>query len=66
MDGQVPVAYATKHGATVEIASKIGQVVHSNGLKAEVVQAGQINNIHPYDAVVLGSAMYAGQWRSEA
>ncbi|NIV34623.1 MAG: flavodoxin [Anaerolineae bacterium] len=66
MDGQVLVAYATKHGATEGIADKVGQSLRDNGLKAEVIPVGQIGDLHPYEAVVLGSAVYAGQWRNEA
>ena len=66
MDARVLVAYATKHGATGEIAAKIGQVLDQAGLDADVLPADQVSNLAPYDAVVLGSAVYAGQWRKEA
>jgi menaquinone-dependent protoporphyrinogen IX oxidase len=31
MDGRVLVAYATKYGATAEIAEKIGEVIRETG-----------------------------------
>lgn len=66
MDVQVLVAYATKYGATAEIAEKIGQVLRGAGLRADVLPADRVSDLTPYQAVVLGSAVYAGRWRKEA
>ena len=66
MDIQVLVAYATKYGATAEIPEKIGQVLRQAGLRADVLPADRVSDLTPYKAVVLGSAVYAGQWRKEA
>jgi menaquinone-dependent protoporphyrinogen oxidase len=66
MDKQVLVAYATKYGATGEIAEKIGQTLHQAGLRAEVLPAENVSDLTSYDAVVLGSAVYIGKWRKEA
>jgi menaquinone-dependent protoporphyrinogen oxidase len=65
MDIQVLVAYATKHGATAEIAEKIGQVLRQAGLPTDVLPADRVSDLTPYNAVVLGSAVYIGQWRKE-
>jgi menaquinone-dependent protoporphyrinogen oxidase len=66
MDGQVLVAYATKYGATGEIAEKIGQVLRQAGLDADVLPVEQVSDLTPYKGVVLGSAVYIGRWRKEA
>jgi menaquinone-dependent protoporphyrinogen oxidase len=66
MDVQVLVAYGTKYGATAEIAEKIGQMLREAGLRADVLPADRVGDLTPYQAVVLGSAVYAGQWRKEA
>ena len=66
MDVQVLVAYATKYGATAEIAEKIGQALRGAGLSADVLPADRVSDLTPYQAVVLGSAVYIGQWRKEA
>jgi len=66
MDKQVLVAYATKYGATAEIAEKIGQVLRQAGLTADVLPADRVGDVSDYRAVVLGSAVYVGQWRKEA
>ncbi|HKZ83736.1 MAG TPA: flavodoxin domain-containing protein [Anaerolineae bacterium] len=66
MDKRILVAYASKHGATEEIAEKIGQVLRQAGLRADVLPADRVSDVTPYQAVVFGSAVYAGQWRQEA
>jgi menaquinone-dependent protoporphyrinogen oxidase len=66
MDSQVLVTYATKYGATAEIAEKIGQVLRQAGLQVDVLPADRVGDLSPYKAVVLGSAVYIGQWRKEA
>ncbi len=60
------MAYATKHGATAEIAEKIGQVLREAGLRTDVLPTDRVSDLTPYQAVVLGSAVYIGQWRKEA
>jgi menaquinone-dependent protoporphyrinogen oxidase len=66
MDKQVLVAYATKYGATAEIAEKIGEVLRQAGLPADVLPTDRVGDLSAYQAVVLGSAVYIGQWRKEA
>ena len=66
MSKQVLVTYATKYGATAEIAEKIGQVLQKEGLAADVVPVKKMKDLSPYSAVVLGSAVYIGRWRKEA
>jgi menaquinone-dependent protoporphyrinogen oxidase len=66
MNDQVLVVYATKYGATAEIAEKIGEVLLQAGLRADVLPADSVSDLSPYKAVVLGSAVYIGQWRKEA
>ena len=66
MSYRVLVAYASKYGSTAEIAKKIGEVLNKAGLVADVLPAEQVDDVTRYDAVVLGSAVYAGAWRKEA
>ena len=66
MDMRVLVTYATKYGATAEIAEKIGQVLRQAGLQADVLPADRVGDLSPYKAVVLGSAVYIGQWQKKA
>ena len=66
MDSKVLVAYGTKYGATAGIADKIGETLREAGLQADVFSADKVADLAPYGAVVLGSGVYAGQWRKEA
>jgi menaquinone-dependent protoporphyrinogen oxidase len=66
MDNQVLVTYATKYGATAEIAEKIGQVLSQAGLRTDVLPTDRVSELSPYKAVVLGSAVYIGRWRKDA
>lgn len=66
MTDGVLVAYASKHGSTGEIAQQIGAVLRDAGLSVVVAPVGEATDLTPYSAVVLGSAVYMGRWRSEA
>ena len=66
MDDQVLVAYATKYGATKEIAEEIGNVLRQAGLLTDVLPVNKVRDLNPYRAVILGSAVYIGRWRKEA
>jgi menaquinone-dependent protoporphyrinogen oxidase len=66
MDQPVLVAYATRYGATREIAETIGETLRQQGLRVEVRAVEQVGDVAGFGAVVLGSAVYAGQWRTEA
>jgi menaquinone-dependent protoporphyrinogen oxidase len=61
MEIRVLVAYASKYGATAEIAEKIGQVLRQAGLQVDVSPVNHISDLTPYRAIVLGSAIYMGQ-----
>ncbi len=62
----VLVTYASKYGATVEIAQKIGEVLRQSSLDVSVLPTEKVRDMSSYDAVVLGSAVYAGHWLKEA
>ncbi|MCJ7567988.1 MAG: flavodoxin domain-containing protein [Anaerolineales bacterium] len=66
MDTRILVTYATKYGATAEIAEKIGQVILQAGLPTDILPTDRVSDLAPYEAIVLGSAVYVGQWRKEA
>jgi menaquinone-dependent protoporphyrinogen oxidase len=66
MDIRVLVTYATKYGATAEIAERIGEVLRQAGLQTDVLPADRVGDLSSYKAVVLGSAVYIGQWQKKA
>jgi menaquinone-dependent protoporphyrinogen oxidase len=63
---RILVTAATKYGATGEIAQAIGAVLSERGLDTTVVPPEQVQGLDDYDAVVLGSAVYAGHWLQPA
>src|SRR5512132_865621 len=63
---RVLVTAATRHGATAEIAAAIGEVLADRGLDPTVAAPEQVEGVDGYDAVVLGSAVYAGHWLKPA
>jgi menaquinone-dependent protoporphyrinogen oxidase len=66
MDQKVLIAYATKYGATAEIARRLGETLKGEGLSVEVLPVKKASAPDQYTAVVLGSAVYIGSWRKEA
>ncbi len=66
MSKKILVTYASKYGATKEIAEKIGAVLHQSGLQVNVLPADGKLDPAAYQAVILGSAVYIGKWQKEA
>src|SRR5512139_3080934 len=60
------VAYASKHGSTQGIAEHIARRLTERGLSVEVRPAEAVADLGVPDAVILGSAVYAGSWMKEA
>lgn len=62
----VLVAYASKRGSTAEIAETIAATLRREGLGVCLERAEDVESLDPYDAVVLGSAVYMKRWRGDA
>jgi menaquinone-dependent protoporphyrinogen oxidase len=62
----VLVAAASKHGATDEIAERIGADLAERGLDVDVKKLEEVADLGGYEAFVLGSAVYLGNWLKEA
>jgi len=62
----VLVAFATKHGSTGEIAAAIDSTLRDSALEAALCRARDVSTLAPYDAVVLGSALYSAHWQRDA
>ncbi len=63
MKNSILVAFATKHGATAE---RIAAVLEKQGFTADLKPANDVRDVSDYAAVVIGSAVYMGQWRRSA
>jgi len=62
----VLVAYSSKRGSTGEIAETLAATLRREGLSVCLEPAEEVRSLEPYDAVVLGSAVYMKRWRGEA
>ena len=60
------VAYGSKHGSTQEVALAIAQRLRKKGLEVELRRAAEVEDVTPFDGVVLGGALYFGRWHQEA
>ncbi|HET8523708.1 MAG TPA: flavodoxin domain-containing protein [Thermomicrobiales bacterium] len=60
------IAVATKHGSTHGIGEAIAEELRAYGNDVDVSAVGDITSLAPYDAVILGSAVYMGHWLAEA
>ena len=59
---RVLVTTASKHGSTEEIGRFIGEVFLEQGIEIGVLPPEDVISLHRYDAVIMGSAVYAGHW----
>lgn len=66
MAARVLVAYASKLGSTAEIAETIAHVLRDGGHHAVAMPAREVTSLDDWDAVVLGSALYAAFWQRDA
>jgi menaquinone-dependent protoporphyrinogen oxidase len=62
----VLVAVASRHGSTAMFSDCIREELEALGLKVHVLDPELLTDIAPYDAVVLGSAVYGGRWLKPA
>ena len=63
---KVLVCAASKYGATSEIAQAVADVLAERGCTVTVLPPGKVSAVEEFDAVVLGSAVYMGQWLKPA
>ena len=66
MAQNVLVAFASKYGATAEIARKIGDVLNEAGIHADVKSVETVADVGRYDAFVVGGSVYIGRMRKAA
>ena len=62
---KVLVGYASKYGATDAVAHQIGAILSELGLDVMTARLGN-TKVEGYDAYIIGSAIYAGNWLKDA
>lgn len=60
------VGYASKHGATGEIAERIAEILTLEGQHAEARPVQQAVDLSGYEGFVVGSAVYTTHWLKDA
>ncbi len=63
---KVLITVASRHQSTEEIAQAITEELRSHGLDAHFRRIQDVGDISEFDAIVLGSAVYIGNWMKEA
>ena len=63
---KVLIAYASRYGSTKEIAITIGKVLEDHKLDNDVFPSEEVSSLSPYHSVVIGSALYLGNWLEPA
>lgn len=64
--GRILIAYASKAGSTAEVAVRMGQTITQHDFVVDVQPVSTVNDIASYRAVVVGSAIRAGNLLPEA
>ncbi len=62
----VLVAVASRHGSSLQIGEVIATTLRARGLTADMLRVEDVASLDGYDAVVLGSSVYAGHWLRRA
>ncbi len=60
---RVLVLYASKLGGTEGIAQQMGEAFVERGIAVKVAAVVDTQSLAGYDALVIGSGLYAARWR---
>ena len=66
MKKKILITYASKHGGTLEISERISEQFPSGQFDITLQPVESANSPGDFDAVILGVALYMGQWRRKA
>ena len=66
MANRILVAYASRFGATREVAEAIARTIREAGAEVDLIPAVDAEDIRAYRAVLLGSPINQGQWLPSA
>ncbi len=65
-DKKYLVTYASKYGSTAGIAEAVGKAINSTGASVDILPVQSVTNLAGYNGVLIGSAIYMGQWQKDA
>lgn len=63
---KVLVAVGSKYGSSRAVAKTIATTLEDQGFEVDSQDAADVRSVMPFDAVILGSAVYGGLWRRDA
>jgi menaquinone-dependent protoporphyrinogen oxidase len=66
VDHRILVAYASEFGSTAEVAQAIAKVLRTDRIAVDVCSIVEVSDLAAYQALVIGSPIYNGQWLPEA
>lgn len=66
MKKKILVAYATRVGSTADVAASIAKELSRAGETVDLRPIAEVHAVNGYRAAVIGSAVRAGRWLSEA
>ena len=66
MNKRVLITYASRCGSTGGVAEAMGQVLCGMDASVDVRLVGSVNDLSPYHAVIVGSAIRMSKWLPEA
>lgn len=64
--GKILVVSASKYGSTTGVAEAVANTLREEGESVDVMSAADAVDVKNYSAVIVGSAIYMGQWRKDA
>jgi len=60
------VAYGSKRGSTREVAEALAKKLRTSEREVELRPAADVDDLAPYDGIVLGGSLYFGRWHEDA
>jgi menaquinone-dependent protoporphyrinogen oxidase len=63
---RVLVAYGSKRNGTRGLAEMLGLALQDQGSEVTVMPAPGVMDVRPYDAVIIGGALYNNRWHKDA